>query len=494
MRPRLAPALLVLVALAHPAAADVVHLEGGRQLVGRVIEDGDAIRVEVDGGTLTLPRSRIARIERSELPAEALERRVAELRDGDVAQALELADEARAAGLVDAAGRLLQRAAVWAPDDARVRDGLWHWRVLERRLPPDAAAAERLRAALGEGARVHRSPHWRIAYDGSPESAQERAQALEAVWRAFHRLLRDLDVEPAPLDARLEALLFRDHADWVRATGLPESAVAGLNGLYVGPTGRILLFDPRTAPEADRAQEQIQAAVAALAERVAALDQLEAQLREIRAQVEAFRPTPADRDGARMRGDKLAEIDGRLAGVDAARDVVDRDAAEVEAHRERVRRFWDEETITATMHEACHQIAFATGVCHPAQPTWLHEGLATLFEATSSTSLDPTSRNAARLRDLRTVRDAGRGGDLRRIVGGAAFAGGASPEAYAEVWSLTTFLVLRHPAGLGRLLRARPPDGREAGDPATRGVRAFEEAIGELATVEAEWRRFVERL
>ena len=54
--------LLVAGAATPPARADVVHLRGGRQLVGRVVDDGDPVRLEMPGGTLSLPRTRIEKM------------------------------------------------------------------------------------------------------------------------------------------------------------------------------------------------------------------------------------------------------------------------------------------------------------------------------------------------------------------------------------------------------------------------------------------------
>ena len=494
MRLRVLLAVLVVLAAASlPAAADVVHLEGGRQLVGHVVDDGDPVRLKMDGGVLSLPRSRIARIERSELPSEVFARRIGELGAGDLVGALALSEEARAAGLPDLAGRVLEAAAEWAPEDPALREALWRWRVYDRKLPPDPEAAERLRLALGEHAHVFRSAHWRIAYDVTTETAQARAAALEHAWKAFHDLMLDLDVRPTAIDTRLEAMLFRNHADWVRATGAPAEALAGLNGIYVGATGRILLFDPATSPEAASAHDQVAEAVAKLAEKTVLLDQQEDELRKVRVDVETYRPTPGDREGTRLRKNKLVEIDDLLEQLAEQRRTMTNEANEVEMFRDRVRRFWSEETVSATMHEACHQIAFATDVARGEHALWLNEGLATLFEAVSREALDPTSKASTRVRDLRTLRDAGQGGDLRRLVSGAMFTNRSSSEAYAEAWSLTAFLILRHPEGVARMLRSRP-SADAATDDASRHLDAFRDAFGDLDVIEREWQRFVDSL
>lgn len=65
----LALALACLAALAAPAPADEIVLTNGRVIVGRVVsEDGDQVKVEMDGGTMTWPRSQVREIRRKPLP------------------------------------------------------------------------------------------------------------------------------------------------------------------------------------------------------------------------------------------------------------------------------------------------------------------------------------------------------------------------------------------------------------------------------------------
>ena len=67
MHARNALCLLALLALAPSSLADVVHLRGGGQLVGRATVKGDEVLVEFEGGSMTFPRAKVVRIERTEL-------------------------------------------------------------------------------------------------------------------------------------------------------------------------------------------------------------------------------------------------------------------------------------------------------------------------------------------------------------------------------------------------------------------------------------------
>src|SRR5688500_101444 len=119
MRPPLAAAALALaLALAAGAArADVVHLVHGGRLEGRVEERGDDVRIVLEGGSVTLPRTKIKAIDRAEPPHAICDRRRAELREGDAAGALALAQFAEKAGLPQQASELFDAAVQWAPDD-----------------------------------------------------------------------------------------------------------------------------------------------------------------------------------------------------------------------------------------------------------------------------------------------------------------------------------------------------------------------------------------
>jgi hypothetical protein len=91
---------------AHAAAADIVYLKNGRSFDGVVAEESDSqVRVQIEGGSLTLPRAAVARIEKADsYLAEYLRRRGELRREGAGARAwLELARWADSVGLASAA-------------------------------------------------------------------------------------------------------------------------------------------------------------------------------------------------------------------------------------------------------------------------------------------------------------------------------------------------------------------------------------------------------
>jgi len=346
-----------------------------------------------------------------------------------------------------------------APQNSTIAARHRAWHVTDRVPLEDAEATARLARDFGPGGTLLRTRHWRIAYDAPLDSVRFRAAMLEASWRKFHEFAALLGTEPQLIDDRLEAMVFADHSQWAAATGLAPEALKGLDGIYVGHTGRMLLYDTGTSPDSRRA-------LAGADEKIAAIDALLAG-------VNAAGSGDAHR---RLQDDRVALMGHRAALVD----------------------WWRQETLSTTTHEACHQIAFATGLCRSSQPLWLIEGLATLFEPAERERFLVTASNAGRLRDVREAWSDGRGADLRRIVGGETFDAAArhgdvseTALAYAEAWSLVHYLVTRRRNALAKYMQsARTGEGDEA----TR-LAAFQAAFGpDLDALHRGWRRHVRRL
>jgi hypothetical protein len=127
-----------------------------------------------------------------------------------------------------------------------------------------------------------------------------------------------------------------------------------------------------------------------------------------------------------------------------------------------------QENAAVIIHEATHQLAFNTGVhnryCRP--PTWLAEGLATLFEAPgvydSHHFTRPSDRvNRGRLRAFRQgVAPHHRPELLERIVASDDLFRISPGAAYAEAWAFTFFLEETVPSKYVAYLKrtaARPP-------------------------------------
>ncbi|MCE9636305.1 MAG: DUF1570 domain-containing protein [Planctomycetes bacterium] len=478
-------ALAALLAVAGASSADVVHLRGGRRLVGRVEETPDSVRVSVDGGTLTIPRSQVERIERGELPGDEFARRFASLGDDDVAAALDLAAFAEHAGLPDEAGRALGRVAVRGATDPKLRQALRRWSVDVRRLAPDPEGDARLCAVVGSGAKLHVTPHFRIAFDVDPEEARRRGDALEAAYRKVYDFAARIEFDAKALEKRVDVVLFADHARWVAALHKTPEELKGMSGLYVHADARVYLFDTTTIPE-------FRAALAAVDGARAELAKAEQVADDCRTRV----ATAAERVAAAVSSSDAASRRAREADVAHARELLRAADAEHAAARRRIEEYEGEvaahterENLATTTHEACHALSFATGICRGGQPMWFLEGLATLFEVTNRTTFLIDAPNRMRVDDLQKGWSGAAHSALAAVVADARFADpkGDRLLAYAEAWSLAWFLCRRHPEGLAKFAR----DGRLAAvdqRAAEARLEDFRAAFGtDLASIEAEW-------
>jgi len=103
MRIRLLAVLLLALLFRAPGFADTVYLANGRSFEGVIADVSDnAVRIQMPGGSLSLPRDHVLRVEKSESDFAEYMRRKATLRRGGAATAedwLGLARWAKAQGL-----------------------------------------------------------------------------------------------------------------------------------------------------------------------------------------------------------------------------------------------------------------------------------------------------------------------------------------------------------------------------------------------------------
>jgi hypothetical protein len=159
-----------------------------------------------------------------------------------------------------------------------------------------------------------------------------------------------------------------------------------------------------------------------------------------------------------------------------------------------------ERQVATILHEACHQIAFNTGLQRRLgdYPFWLSEGIATFFESpdfNSSSGWGGTGKinyfNLSNLRQYARIRPAD--SMMKLLVQDDLLRRGeTSTAAYAESWGLTYFLIKRKPKNFVeylKLLRERLP-----GNPADAKQRLddFRSCFGEdLDKLDKEFVRFV---
>jgi hypothetical protein len=135
---RKVPFLLFLV----PAAlfADEVFLRGAGTISGRIVEQtAETVQVDVGGGIVGVPMSRVEKIVKARCPLDVYEARAAKLAQNDVAGWLKLAEWASQNGLPMNAHDAYEKALASAPDNAEARQALGYVKLNGRWLTEDEA-------------------------------------------------------------------------------------------------------------------------------------------------------------------------------------------------------------------------------------------------------------------------------------------------------------------------------------------------------------------
>ena len=132
------PFLLFLV----PAAlfADEVFLQGAGTISGRIVEQtATTVKVDVGGGIVGVPMSRVDHIVKARCPLDDYEARAAKLAANDTAGWLKLAGWASQNGLPMNAHDAYEKALTSSPDNAEARQALGYTKLNGRWLTEDEA-------------------------------------------------------------------------------------------------------------------------------------------------------------------------------------------------------------------------------------------------------------------------------------------------------------------------------------------------------------------
>jgi hypothetical protein len=219
-----------------------------------------------------------------------------------------------------------------------------------------------------------------------------------------------------------------------------------------------------------------------------------------------------ERDIARFRRE-VAAVDGDRVIVDygngRTREVgrnellaeIAGDERKLRETKEKLRQHVNGNNVSTTIHECAHQLSFSMGLLHAGAdtPHWLSEGIATLFESSLRGEVrDPSAVNPERLATFRIARRTDRMIPLADLLASdSAFFSPAHPQAYAQSWVLTSFLLRERPAALREYMAV--VRGRHAEEGANidgpKRLSDFRAAFGEdLATFEGRLSHYVDGL
>jgi hypothetical protein len=118
-------AIVAIALAAAPLFADDVHLRGGGQITGEIVDQtADSVTVDIGGGTMSVRMSSVVRIERGSSPIQEYRARAGSIRAGDAEAWRELARWAEGQALATSAGEAWSKVAAITPDDPEANRAL----------------------------------------------------------------------------------------------------------------------------------------------------------------------------------------------------------------------------------------------------------------------------------------------------------------------------------------------------------------------------------
>lgn len=322
-------------------------------------------------------------------------------------------------------------------------------------------AEQRLLAAAGGGFQVRRSEHFILAFDTPVRQAKETMDRLESTYADGVRFCETIGLPYNPPKAPLEVILFADPAAFSAYADRLGYVHRDSFGFYHARTNRSAFFDAAADPGLTPALNR-------LGDMKKEIDAIESALRADGDPVSVELPDqPVAQWPRQQAAARLREL--RKTAKDLERDI---------------RLYQQQSNEMLVQHEAAHHVLFALGVHRreAANPGWLLEGLACLFEPPPVSGTPGLAGvNQFRLYDLRrllelganekgvsndrlaSLIDAGRFIPFEKLVSDPSVFDrhdGVWP-AYAEAWALAHYLYTTRPADLAAYIRrinARPSD------------------------------------
>lgn len=270
--------------------------------------------------------------------------------------------------------------------------------------------------------------------------------------------------------ATLESLVSQIQTEEVLRDTSVERAVS-MTMLRMDILRLVLLSDTGWALQ-DRVQSVLSAASQPLPTRGPLLDALE----RVETRLLLRRARGGNLDGGEKKQVALL-IDALQRLVDDYRHETSERFEEIADMRTRLELQFPQSNLAAASHEACHQVAIATGFHRAQEELWLCEGLASLFECTSRTNFVIERLQTQRWRLVQSVWKKAGPHRLRRVVSGRAFRD-TPALAYSEGYVLVFYLWQEQPESLLRYLDRNPETDDDA-------IAAFETHFGPIAEVQA---------
>jgi uncharacterized protein DUF1570 len=301
---------------------------------------------------------------------------------------------------------------------------------------------------------LHDTPDKPAANRRKPR-AQERLDLLEQVYESFLLRFYASGVELQIPKERLKIVLFQEHQDYLFFATKLDAGLSRAAGFWSSDNNTGVFYDNGTTEEFKQ------------------LVKLSEDLQDI----------------------KKDAVKGRFGGAADIRRLADTLQYVINMERENM-------DIEVVSHEATHQMAGNTGLL-PRDvriPTWVHEGLATYFEAPDGASWGGIGTvNKDRLEWYRMLERDREHSNIDFIVGDQIFdyAGShaSTVHGYGQAWALTHFLMEKHFDGFiafYRRLGEMPPEVQLSQEILN---KMFDECIKvDRAALDVQWRNYMRGL
>jgi Protein of unknown function (DUF1570) len=378
----------------------------------------------------------------------------------------------------------LMKAAVWALKKGLPKDSFYNTIEKVLAIDPSHSAARQvmeLRQKMDEplednpalekelrsivqlpSMKIEKSKHFILLHDTDPKPepgrkknrANERLDLLEQVYETFLQLFYSQDIELDIPKERMKVVLFKDERDFDEFKINLSPSLAGASGFWESIRNVSFFYDHGSSKI------------------FKGLKEVQEELGKEAKQAQKDRSNPG-----LVRFVKLIDL-------------------LLEIEQENL-------DITVVSHEATHQMAGNTGLMprHVQVPSWVHEGLATYFEAPSGAVWAGIGAvNEERLEYYRALANNDRvHSNIDFIVGDQIFdyaaSHGAKLHGYAQAWAITHFLLENHTKDFVtyyRMLGDMPPDASLSPELL---VQLFNRVFGENhKALDLQWRSYMRGL
>jgi hypothetical protein len=318
------------------------------------------------------------------------------------------------------------------------------------------------RAVKKSGMQIRKSAHYILIHDTADgddvSRADERLRLLEQVYESFLLKFYTEGIRISVPKRRLKVVLFRERPDFLAFSSKLGPSMASVAGFWHMKSNLAVFFDQG---ESDR-------------------------FKSVR---EAERIFQAQATYAKKNRKRIANVAEIVRSAEALTMIlkIAREDADIEV----------------VSHEATHQMAGNTGLLprNIQIPTWVHEGLATYFEAPEDATWSGVGAvNQDRLDRYRQLDGDDKHSNVDFIVGNEIFSTAETLDAtlhgYGQSWALTHFLVERHFDKYTAFLASLSKMPADQPLPASTLRKAFHTAfdVEDTTTLNHEWKSYMRQL